>query len=80
MPWCFFTVMFYHQMNPEWKPSVSKSDTVFVICWVQHVDEAAIATLMVFKFLSCKNSSLCLKVFVEVGHHLLENKLCIGKD
>jgi hypothetical protein len=53
---------------------------VFVACWVQHADQAAIATLLVFKFLSCKNSSLRLQDFVEVGHHLADNKLCIGKD
>jgi hypothetical protein len=53
---------------------------VFVLCWVQHADQAAIAALMVFKFFSCKNSSLCLKGFVEVGHHLAENKLCVAKD
>jgi hypothetical protein len=44
------------------------------------VDQAAIAALKVSMFLSCKNSSLCLGGFVEVGHHLLENKLRSGKD
>ena len=42
--------------------------------------QSAILLLMVFRFLSCKNNSLFVKGFVEVGLHLAENKLCIGKD